>query len=232
MSKRKQAAHKRRLRVPVMRDALQIVEPSEPLYTTVSTLVEHTTDPLRRAILARFLRAAQTAVSHATPATLTKAASAESDVAAVVATLEALVPGSGDASDEDVITGAQLRGLEAREQVLQDEGGTLSVEQLARRLQLTRQAVDLRRRNHRLIGLPVGRHGYRYPVWQLGPHGIWPWVPAVIQALAPHDAWQQIFFLLSPHPDLGGQTPLQVLRSGRTDDVLALARTYASYGLG
>jgi hypothetical protein len=78
----------------------------------------------------------------------------------------------------------------------------------------------------------VGRHGYRYPVWQLGPAGIWPWVPHVIHALAPHDPWQQVFFLLSPHPDLKGETPLNALRAGRIDEVIAFARTYAAYGLG
>src|SRR5262249_19274244 len=136
------------------------------------------------------------------------------------------------ANDEDVITSAQLRGLEARQRVLEAEGGTLSAEQMARRLQLTRQAVDLRRRNHRLIGLPVGRHGYRYPVWQLGPSGVWSWVPTVLGVLAPHDPWQAVLFLLSPHPELGGKTPLHALRDRRVDDVLALARTYAAYGLG
>ncbi len=205
---------------------------SDALYVQVATLVEQAREPLRRAILTRFLRAAGTAVGQATPTTLTRAAGADSDLAAVLATLEAAIPEPSNASDEDVITKAQLRGLDARQHVLEAEGGTLSAEQMARRLHLTRQAVDLRRRNHRLIGLPVGRHGYRYPIWQLGRTGIWPWVPQVIDALAPHDPWQQVFFLLSPHPDLGGERPLDALRGGRVDDVLALARTYAAYGLG
>jgi hypothetical protein len=209
-----------------------VLPASDALYTSVITLVEQAREPLRRAILTRFLRAAGAAVGQATATTLTKAASANSDFTAVLATLEAVMPAPDNASDEDVITGAQLRGLDARQRVLEAEGGTLGAEQMARRLQLTRQAVDLRRRNHRLIGLPVGRHGYRYPVWQLGPNGIWPWVPLVIDALAPHDPWQQVFFLLSPHPDLGGQPPLDALRGGRIDDVVAIARTYASYGLG
>lgn len=234
MSRRRTAARparapRRRATAPV---APVLLRASDALYAPVVTLVEQAKEPLRRAILTRFLRAASSAVGQATPTTLTKAASADSDLTAVVTTLEAVMPEPGKASDEDVIAGAQLRGLEARQRVLEAEGGTLSAEQMARRLQLTRQAVDLRRRNHRLIGLPVGRHGYRYPVWQLGPNGVWPWVPPVIDALAPHDPWQQVFFLLSPHPDLGGQTPLNALRGGRTDDVLALARTYAAYGLG
>ncbi len=209
-----------------------VLSASDVLYAPVATLVEQAKEPLRRAILTRFLRAACLALGSANTSTLTKAASADSDFTAVLATLEASMPEPNSATDEQVIARAQLRGLEARQQVLEAEGGTLSAEQLARRLHLTRQAVDLRRRNHRLIGLPIGRHGYRYPVWQLGPDGVWPWVPQVIEALAPHDPWQQVFFLLSLHPDLGGQTPLNALRAGRADEVVALARTYAAYGLG
>ena len=205
---------------------------SDVLYAPVATLMEQTKEPLRRAILTRFLRAAGSALSAANTGTLTKAASADSDLTAVLATLEASLPDADSATDEEVIARAQLGGLDARQQVLEAEGGTLSAEQMARRLHLTRQAVDLRRRNHRLIGLPVGRHGYRYPAWQLGPVGIWPWVPQVIHALAPHDPWQQVFFLLSPHPDLDGETPLHALGAGRIDEVVALARTYAAYGLG
>lgn len=233
MSHRKPASHASRApRGGKARQTTLVLPASDALYTSVATLVEQAKEPLRRAILTRFLRAAGAAVGQATPTTLTRAASADSDLAAVLATLEAAIPEPRNASDEDVITKAQLRGLDARQHVLEAEGGTLSAEQMARRLHLTRQAVDLRRRNHRLIGLPVGRHGYRYPVWQLGPAGIWPWVSQMIDALAPHDSWQQVFFLLSPHPDLGGERPLDALRSGRIDDVLALARTYAAYGLG
>ncbi len=212
--------------------ATLVLSASDVLYTPVATLVEQAKEPLRRAILTRFLRAAGSALGSANTSTLAKAASADSDLTAVLATLEASMPDPASATDEEVIARAQLRGLDARQQVLEAEGGTLSAEQMARRLHLTRQAVDLRRRNHRLIGLPVGRHGYRYPAWQLGPAGIWPWVLQVIHTLTPHDPWQQVFFLLSPHPDLEGETPLNALRAGRIDEVVALARTYATYGLG
>jgi len=233
MPRRKQAANMKGVpRGGETGQGAPVLPTSDALYTSVATLVEHAREPLRRAILTRFLRAAGAAVGQATPTTLARAAGADSDVAAVLATLEAAIPEPSNASDDDVITKAQLRGLDARQRVLEAEGGTLSAEQMGRRLRLTRQAVDLRRRNRRLIGLPVGRHGYRYPVWQLGPTGIWPWVPQVIDALDPHDPWQQVFFLLSPHPDLKGERPLDAVRSRRIDDVLALARTYAAYGLG
>ncbi|HEV2356462.1 MAG TPA: hypothetical protein VGZ23_02460 [bacterium] len=191
--------------------------------------MEQTKEPLRRAILTRFLRAAGSALSAANTGTLTKAASADSDLTAVLATLEASLPDADSATDEEVIARAQLGGLDARQQVLEAEGGTLSAEQMARRLHLTRQAVDLRRTepsSHWSTGGPARI------AWQLGPVGIWPWVPQVIHALAPHDPWQQVFFLLSPHPDLEGETPLHALGAGRIDEVVALARTYAAYGLG
>lgn len=208
------------------------LSPADVLYGPVLTLVRQSSDPLRRAVLTRVLRVASSALESATPTTLSKAASAESDVKAVVTAFEATLPDLSQATDEDVIARGQLRGLEVQQRVLEAEGGTLSAAEVAQRLRLTRQAVDLRRRHHRLIGLAVGRRGYRYPAWQFGRGGTLAWVPRVLEALAPHDPWQQVFFLLSPHPDLAGQTPLTTLREGRTDDVVALARTYAAYGLG
>ena len=59
-----------------------------------------------------------------------------------------------------MMTRLRLRGLRAKRELIEAEGGVWTVDQVARHLHLTRQAVDKRRRAGRLIGLDVGRRGF------------------------------------------------------------------------
>ena len=59
---------------------------------------------------------------------------------------------------------------------------------------ITRQAVEKRRRAGKLIALTMGRHGYRYPVWQLTKSGVLPGFDKVLAVLASHDEWMQTAF--------------------------------------
>jgi hypothetical protein len=66
----------------------------------------------------------------------------------------------------DPLAGARLRGLEAKRKLLEVEGGALSTAQIAGELQVTRQAVDKRRKERKLLRVEVWKKGFRYPVWQ------------------------------------------------------------------
>ncbi|MGA7392597.1 MAG: hypothetical protein WBW78_08085, partial [Terrimicrobiaceae bacterium] len=68
---------------------------------------------------------------------------------------------------DDPLAAARVRGIEARKRLIEAEGGSLSSEQMAEVLHLSRQAVDKRRKTNRLVGLDAGRHGYIYPAWQV-----------------------------------------------------------------
>ena len=83
MARRKAVLQARTRRKGQTRQRGAVLYASDPLYAPVATLVEQTQEPLRRAILTRFLRAAGAAIGQATPTTLTKAASADSDLTAV-----------------------------------------------------------------------------------------------------------------------------------------------------
>ncbi|MBI3971349.1 MAG: hypothetical protein HY332_08665 [Chloroflexi bacterium] len=124
---------------------------------------------------------------------------------------------------DDPLAAARLRGLQARERLLQTEGGTLTAGQVAKLLGVTQQAVDKRRRAGRLLALNLGRRGSAYPAWQFGPDGVLDGFEAVLAALAV-SPWTQASWFLSGDVRLGGETPLAALRRGNVDAVQRAAR--------
>jgi hypothetical protein len=110
------------------------------------------------------------------------------------------------------------------------EGGTYSAEQVGESLGITRQAVEKRRRAKKLIALFLGRHGYRYPVWQLTESKVLPGLEKVLAVLAPHDEWMQVAFFVSENPRLEKRTPIEMLKAGELGQVLDAAEVYGEHG--
>jgi hypothetical protein len=99
---------------------------------------------------------------------------------------------------------------------------------MAKALRITRQAVDKRRRERKLLGVELGKKGFRYPGWQIALRHL----EEVLQALGDRDNWEQIAFFLNPSAFLGDRTPLEVLQEGKhdIDDVLRAASVYGEQG--
>jgi hypothetical protein len=128
----------------------------------------------------------------------------------------------------DPLAGTRLRGLEAKRKLLEAEGGALPTAQIASALQITRQAVDKRRKDRKLLGVELGKKGFRYPAWQIGlPH-----LEEVLEALGDRDSWEQIAFFLNPSALLEDRRPLDILQEGKhdIDDVLRAASVYGEQG--
>jgi hypothetical protein len=186
--------------------------------------------PLQAAFLARALNALARLMSALDDRALGNAAGASSDYAVLV---QALTEDEAVAAlrRDDPLAPARLRGLVARERLLEAEGGVLSAAEVAARLRLTRQAVDKRRRAGRLIGLTQGRRGYVYPAWQFSPEGgTLPGLEEVLAELQGHGRWMQAAFMLSGDARLGGETPLAELRRGHVEAVRRAARAYGEQG--
>jgi hypothetical protein len=132
--------------------------------------------------------------------------------------------------DHDPLAMARLRGIEARRRILTDEGGILSAEEVREILIISRQAVDKRRKAGRLIAVSLGRRGFGYPAWQFSEHGILPHLETVLDALKQHDTWTKLVFFTSENAAIGGKRPLDALRSGDVENVLAAACTYGEQG--
>lgn len=177
----------------------------------------------KAAFAARVLDALADLAERSDEASLVDAAGASSNVAALVQVLEQ--PAALAAlRRRDPLGPARLRGLRAQDWILGEAGGFLTAAQLGHALGITRQAVDKRRKQGALIGLDLGRRGFAYPAWQVGPQGVLAGLPAVLAELRDETPWAQAAFFLTTNVWLDGETPLAVLRRGEIERVLNAAR--------
>ena len=177
----------------------------------------------KAAFAARALDALTELTKQSDEGTLIDAAGAPTNFAVLVQALdnpEALA----EIRRHDPLGPARLRGLRAQDWILNAEGGTLSAVQIGDALRLSRQAVDKRRKQGTLIGLDLGRRGYAYPAWQVGPRGMLAGLPTVLAELRTESPWAQAAFFLTPNDWLDGETPLSSLRRGEIERVENAAR--------
>jgi len=189
-------------------------------------------DPLHRAFLTRGLQALSELATHLSDEALGDATSSSSDFEVLAAALSAAPDLEFDDTDSAELK-AKLRGAEAKRKLLEAEGGTASSSELGELLGLTRQAVDKRRRDNRLLAVQTGGRVYRYPVWQVDGGETLSGFEEVLKVLADDDAWMTLQFFLRENPRLGNERPLDLLRAGgdkKLEEVRTAARTYAVQG--
>lgn len=202
--------------------------PEDAVRAAVRVLDAAVADEAKAAFVAR----ATSAVAHLTDISsrrlLLDAAGARSDFYVLVRALddpETLRAFVGD----DPLAEAEARGLIARSWLLETEGGVSSAAQLGRLLGgLSRQGVDKRRTQRRLLALPIGKRGFLYPIWQLAKGKVLPGLDAVLAELGDFDPWMQAAFFLNPNTWLSGESPLSALRRGEVERVTAAAAAYAA----
>ena len=146
--------------------------------------------------------------------------------------LRALASGEvlGDLRTVEPLAPAFIRGVEARRRLLDENGGTLTAQEVGDMLGITRQAVEKRRTARKLVALNTGRHGYRYPAWQFTSSGSLRGLEEVLRVLAPHDEWMQVTFFVSRNPRLDEKTPIEMLQAGELRKVLNAAQVYGEHG--
>jgi hypothetical protein len=176
----------------------------------------------RAAFVARALNALSHLAEQLDETTMVDAAGASSDYVVLLQVLEQ-PEALAALRAVDPLGPARLRGLRARDWLLRQEGGTLTAEQMAAALGISRQAVDKRRNRNALIGLNLGRRGFAYPVWQVGEVGVLDGLETVLTALGDEDSWSKAAFFLTKNVWLDGGTPLAVLRGGEIPRVVAAA---------
>ena len=135
------------------------------------------------------------------------------------------------AFEPDARARAILRGIRKSRQDLAETGGSYSLENVQELLGgITRQAVDRRVRDRKLLVVPGPGGARRFPVIQFGRNGE-PirGLDRIQEALGYSSPWAVLNFLANGQPDLDGVSPIEAIRSGRMDDVLVLAR---SVGVG
>jgi hypothetical protein len=111
-----------------------------------------------------------------------------------------------------------------------DVGPLVTTSRLQDLLRCSRQAINERVRNGRILALPTEKGEHLYPLWQFGPtsqplQGIAEIIETFAGAVA--TPWTIASWLVSEEPELDGKPPIEALRRGEAGTVLAAARHYA-----
>jgi hypothetical protein len=117
---------------------------------------------------------------------------------------------------------ALLRNFALRRQLLASTIGTAEVNELL--AAGSRQTVHDRLRAGTLLGI-LDQGKWRFPLWQFdadGPNGVIDGLALVLPALQVSNL-AKARWLQKPHPVFGGSTPVDLLRQGRIEEVLAEA---------
>jgi hypothetical protein len=135
-------------------------------------------------------------------------------------------------SREDKLARAFVRGLEARQKLAEAEGGSLSSENAARLLRVSKTAVLKRLDAGRLLAWREERlQAARFPRRQFDEHGQvlagLPQVLAILNQDERLDAWGKTVFFLQEKSSPGDRRPLDLLRDGRLAEVCLAAHAYA-----
>jgi hypothetical protein len=108
------------------------------------------------------------------------------------------------------------------------EGGAFSAAELAKQFQLSAAVLHRRRNEHRIIYWRDARHSFFYPRWQFNEAGaLLPGIQKILQIFKSQDEWRIMRYFLGARKQLGGQRPLNLLRAGKHDVVVAHAKTHA-----
>jgi len=123
---------------------------------------------------------------------------------------------------------AIMRGLLAREELKQAEGGSYSAEETRLLLGISKAAVLKRYQKGQLVGWrEASQAAVRFPAWQFLGGNVLPGLPEVLAVFAKEDwldDWTRVVFFLNRRAD--GKRPLDLLRAGETRRVCKLAEAH------
>lgn len=113
-------------------------------------------------------------------------------------------------------------------QMQKAEGGAFTGTELEQEFSLTSATLHRRRKEHRIVFWRDAKHDFHYPKWQFTATGaLLPGVQEVLQIFGSHDEWRLMRYFLGKRQQLGERSPLDLLRAGEINKVLAHARVHA-----
>jgi len=122
------------------------------------------------------------------------------------------------------LSDSRARGSELIGAVLQ-QPDMLSAEDMARHMGTTRDTVNRRRKDGRLLGLEGAKRGYRYPAWQLDDSGRpFEVLPKLLEAAG--DPWAAYRALIERHPEMGNISGIDAIRQGRAPELVELVEHF------
>jgi hypothetical protein len=128
---------------------------------------------------------------------------------------------------------ALLRSLGADSELRDAEGGGLSDAEFGERMGLgSRETIRQYREKGRIFGWLKGSRSYRYPAWQIHRKELLPGLPEVLAVLRQKGLHPLSIagYFLTPSDGLDDVRPLDLLREGKIDPVVADAQRYGDIG--
>lgn len=109
------------------------------------------------------------------------------------------------------------------------EGGAWSDAEFREKFGLTSAVLHRRRKEHRIVYWRNAKNDFFYPRWQFTETGaLLAGIQEVLQLFQSQDEWRIMRYFLGPRKQLGEQRPLELLRAGEIEKVLAHAQDHAA----
>jgi hypothetical protein len=135
------------------------------------------------------------------------------------------------AKADNRLVNAMARGMTARRKLMEAEGGSLSAEDAAQELGISKAAILKRYHKGQIIAWREERqNAARFPVWQFQDHKVLDGMENVLRILNQGcrlDDFGRMLFFLSNMGFLGRKRPVDCLRAGEVSQVLQAAQGYA-----
>jgi hypothetical protein len=145
-------------------------------------------------------------------------------------TVQAETAGAQDAPEEAAFD-PRTAGLQLVEKLKAAEGGAWSGNQLKKRFDLSPATLHGRRKTGRIVFWRDARHEFFYPQWQFTEAGaVHAGVEKILRIFNSGDEWRIMRYFLSPRRQLDGKNPLDLLRAGEVEKVVAHARNNLAEG--
>jgi hypothetical protein len=134
------------------------------------------------------------------------------------------------AKADNRMVNAMVRGITARRKLMESEGGSLSAEEAAEELGISKAAILKRYHKGQIIAWREERqNAARFPVWQFKDHRVLEGLEQVLEILnagSRLDDFGRMLFFLSNIGFLGKKRPVDCLRAGELKKVLQAAEGY------
>ena len=134
-----------------------------------------------------------------------------------------------DKSEDNRLANALIRGMEAREKLRNAEGGSLSAENAADLLGISKAAVLKRYLKGQIVAWREEKqNAVRFPRWQFDDRHVLNGLEEALDILRgkPLDDYGRMLFFLTNVGFLGGHRPLDCLRQGDIGSALQAAEVY------
>lgn len=140
-----------------------------------------------------------------------------------------------EATNVDLVRSAReralTRGMRMKRMDLDAAGGGLSLEAVAELLDEPASKVANLAQHESLLAIPTDA-GLVFPAIQFSGHSPLPGLPEFLSIFPDRNPWARLNYLVNPEQRLGGRRPIDSLRSGEVDQVIAAARLAGEHTAG